>query len=128
MKVAFYTLGCRVNVYESEAMAEKFIREGYEVVEFADVSDVYVNAVIGDGKDAGGYIGGVIGRNKNEFDCYSMTLYRCVFEGQVMTGKDYSGGIFAGCDNGAGNIHINSCAANCTILLKGVLLDGVAAM
>lgn len=92
------------------------------------VSDVYVNAVIGDGKDAGGYIGGVIGRNKNEFDCYSMTLYRCVFEGQVMTGKDYSGGIFAGCDNGAGNIHINSCAANCTILLKGVLLDGVAAM
>ena len=42
MKVAFYTLGCRVNVYESEAMAEKFIREGYEVVEFTDVSDVYV--------------------------------------------------------------------------------------
>ena len=27
MKVAFATLGCRVNVYESEAMAEKFIRE-----------------------------------------------------------------------------------------------------
>ncbi|MDZ5000744.1 hypothetical protein GNF79_17100, partial [Clostridium perfringens] len=25
MKVAFSTLGCRVNVYESEAMAEKFI-------------------------------------------------------------------------------------------------------
>ena len=42
MKVAFYTLGCRVNVYESEAMAEKFIREGYEVVEFTDVADVYV--------------------------------------------------------------------------------------
>ena len=34
MKVAFATLGCRVNVYESEAMAEKFIREGYEVVDF----------------------------------------------------------------------------------------------
>lgn len=42
MKVAFYTLGCRVNVYESEAMAEKFIREGYEVVEFTDVADAYV--------------------------------------------------------------------------------------
>ena len=27
MKVAFATLGCRVNFYESEAMAEKFIRE-----------------------------------------------------------------------------------------------------
>lgn len=42
MKVAFYTLGCRVNVYESEAMAEKFIREGYEVVDFTEVADAYV--------------------------------------------------------------------------------------
>lgn len=42
MKVAFSTLGCRVNVYESEAMAEKFIREGYEVVDFTEVADVYV--------------------------------------------------------------------------------------
>ncbi|CUO97316.1 tRNA (N(6)-L-threonylcarbamoyladenosine(37)-C(2))-methylthiotransferase MtaB [Clostridium disporicum] len=42
MKVAFATLGCRVNQYESEAMAEKFIREGYEVVDFDQFSDVYV--------------------------------------------------------------------------------------
>lgn len=42
MKVAFATLGCRVNVYESEAMTEKFIREGYEVVDFSEVADVYV--------------------------------------------------------------------------------------
>lgn len=42
MKVAFATLGCRVNQYESEAMAEKFIREGYSVVDFSEVSDVYV--------------------------------------------------------------------------------------
>ncbi|SCJ97784.1 (Dimethylallyl)adenosine tRNA methylthiotransferase MiaB [uncultured Clostridium sp.] len=42
MKVAFATLGCRVNQYESEAMAEKFIREGYEVVDFNQFSDVYV--------------------------------------------------------------------------------------
>lgn len=42
MKVAFATLGCRVNVYESEAMSEKFIKEGYEVTEFDEFSDVYV--------------------------------------------------------------------------------------
>ena len=42
MKVAFSTLGCRVNVYESEAMAEKFIREGYEVVDASEAADVYV--------------------------------------------------------------------------------------
>ncbi|MDS0524056.1 tRNA (N(6)-L-threonylcarbamoyladenosine(37)-C(2))-methylthiotransferase MtaB [Clostridium sp. SHJSY1] len=42
MKVAFATLGCRVNQYESEAMAEKFIRDGYEVKDFSEVADVYV--------------------------------------------------------------------------------------
>src|SRR5665647_2735447 len=42
MKVAIATLGCRVNQYESEAMAEKFIRDGYEVTEFDEISDVYV--------------------------------------------------------------------------------------
>lgn len=42
MKAAFATLGCRVNQYESEAMMEKFIREGYEITEFSDFADVYV--------------------------------------------------------------------------------------
>ncbi|MFL0267832.1 tRNA (N(6)-L-threonylcarbamoyladenosine(37)-C(2))-methylthiotransferase MtaB [Candidatus Clostridium radicumherbarum] len=42
MKVAFSTLGCRVNQYESEAMTEKFLKEGYEVVDFDNFSDVYV--------------------------------------------------------------------------------------
>ena len=40
--VAFATLGCRVNHYETEAMAEKFIREGYEVTDFEIFADVYV--------------------------------------------------------------------------------------
>jgi threonylcarbamoyladenosine tRNA methylthiotransferase MtaB len=42
MKVAFSTLGCRVNQYESEAMTEKFIKEGYEVVAYESFADVYV--------------------------------------------------------------------------------------
>lgn len=40
--VAFSTLGCRVNHYETEAMAEKFIREGYEITDFSNFADVYV--------------------------------------------------------------------------------------
>ena len=40
--VAFSTLGCRVNHYETEAMAEKFIREGYEITDFNNFADVYV--------------------------------------------------------------------------------------
>ncbi|OFI07187.1 threonylcarbamoyladenosine tRNA methylthiotransferase MtaB [Clostridium acetireducens DSM 10703] len=42
MKVSFSTLGCRVNQYETEAMAEKFIIEGYEIVNFNEFADVYV--------------------------------------------------------------------------------------
>ena len=42
MKVAFTTLGCRVNQYETEAMAEKFIKAGYEIVDFEEYADVYV--------------------------------------------------------------------------------------
>lgn len=42
MKVGFTTLGCRVNQYESEAMAEKFLNEGYEIVDFSEFADVYV--------------------------------------------------------------------------------------
>jgi MiaB-like tRNA modifying enzyme len=42
MKVAFTTLGCRVNQYETEAMTEKFIKEGYELVPFDEYADVYV--------------------------------------------------------------------------------------
>lgn len=42
MKAALYTLGCRVNTYDTEAMAEMLKKEGYEIVDFSDVADVYV--------------------------------------------------------------------------------------
>lgn len=41
-KVAFYTLGCKVNQYETEAMTEIFKNEGYEITHFEDFSDIYV--------------------------------------------------------------------------------------
>ena len=40
--VAFHTLGCKVNQYETEAITELFEREGYEVVDFESMADVYV--------------------------------------------------------------------------------------
>lgn len=42
MKVAFYTLGCKVNSYETEAVREAFINKGYDVVDFDYYSDVYI--------------------------------------------------------------------------------------
>ncbi len=41
-KIAFTTLGCKVNLYDSEAMAELFAERGYEIVDFEDVADVYI--------------------------------------------------------------------------------------
>lgn len=42
MKVKFYTLGCKVNQYESQAMAEQLIKHGYEVVSGKEKADVFV--------------------------------------------------------------------------------------
>ncbi|WP_071460177.1 tRNA (N(6)-L-threonylcarbamoyladenosine(37)-C(2))-methylthiotransferase MtaB [Bacillus massilinigeriensis] len=41
-KVAFHTLGCKVNHYETEAIWQLFKEQGYERVEFESASDVYV--------------------------------------------------------------------------------------
>jgi threonylcarbamoyladenosine tRNA methylthiotransferase MtaB len=41
-KVAFYTLGCKVNQYETEAMSELFKKADYDVVGSEDYADVYV--------------------------------------------------------------------------------------
>lgn len=41
-KVAFYTLGCKVNQYDTQLMAEAFERAGYELVDFGDAADVYI--------------------------------------------------------------------------------------
>ncbi len=40
--VAFHTLGCKVNQYDTQAMLEKFRAAGYEVVPFDGPADVYV--------------------------------------------------------------------------------------
>ena len=41
-KVAFCTLGCKVNQYETNAMEQKFIQAGYEIVGFTEIADIYV--------------------------------------------------------------------------------------
>ena len=42
-KVSFYTLGCKVNQYETNAMAQKFKEAGYEIVDMNDdISDICI--------------------------------------------------------------------------------------
>jgi threonylcarbamoyladenosine tRNA methylthiotransferase MtaB len=42
LKVAFHSLGCKVNYYETEALKGKFREDGFEIVDFQDLADVYV--------------------------------------------------------------------------------------
>ncbi|WP_028892961.1 tRNA (N(6)-L-threonylcarbamoyladenosine(37)-C(2))-methylthiotransferase MtaB [Tenacibaculum sp. 47A_GOM-205m] len=41
-KVAFYTLGCKLNFSETSTIARNFVNEGFERVEFEEKADIYV--------------------------------------------------------------------------------------
>lgn len=41
-KVAFITLGCKVNQYETNAMIQQFLQKDYEIVEATEKADIYV--------------------------------------------------------------------------------------
>lgn len=53
-KVAFHTLGCRLNFSESGSIAQGFVERGYEVVEFGNPADVvFLNTcTVTDGADS----------------------------------------------------------------------------
>ncbi len=40
--VSFYTLGCKVNQYETNAMEQQFIKNNYEIVKNTEKADIYV--------------------------------------------------------------------------------------
>ena len=42
MKIAFYTLGCKVNQYETQALEQLFTKRGHTLVPFECKADVYV--------------------------------------------------------------------------------------
>ncbi len=42
MNIAFYTLGCKVNQYETQALEQEFVRRGHVLVDFEGPADIYV--------------------------------------------------------------------------------------
>lgn len=42
MKVGIYTLGCKVNTYESEYIKNLFIEKGYIISDYEDICDIYI--------------------------------------------------------------------------------------
>ena len=41
-RAALHNLGCKVNAYETEAMEQMLVDDGYEIVPFTEEADVYV--------------------------------------------------------------------------------------
>ena len=42
MNIAFYTLGCKVNQYETQVVQQQFFENGFEVVEPSNEADIYI--------------------------------------------------------------------------------------
>lgn len=42
MRVAIYTLGCKVNQYETQAMEQELVRRGHTLVPFDEAADAYI--------------------------------------------------------------------------------------
>ena len=42
MKIAFYTLGCKTNQYETQAMEQLLAEKGHEIGQFSEKCDVYI--------------------------------------------------------------------------------------
>ena len=42
MKIGFYTLGCKVNQYETQAMEQTLLEKGHEIGTLKDVCDAYI--------------------------------------------------------------------------------------
>ncbi|MBQ1608268.1 MAG: tRNA (N(6)-L-threonylcarbamoyladenosine(37)-C(2))-methylthiotransferase MtaB, partial [Lachnospiraceae bacterium] len=41
-RAALHNLGCKVNAYETEAMEQMLVDDGYVIVPFTEEADVYV--------------------------------------------------------------------------------------
>lgn len=91
------------------------------------VDNCYCDAYIGTGVDSGGYIGGIVGRIKNDLPVYTVSVRNCVFEGVVECLKNYTGGIVGGCESGAGTIYIIANVSKPVIIFGSTrsIIDGV---
>ena len=78
---------------------------------------------IGDGEDAAGNTGGIIGRVKNETTAYKTYIDRCYFKGYIIATGQYNAGILGDLDNGSGYCAVTNCFSEPIFVYGGVTLD-----
>ena len=87
------------------------------------VTNCYVNAIIGDGLDAGGCMGGIVGRVKNEYASYTVDVEKCVYEGLILAKGNYNGGMIGSIESAMGNIITMYNYSNVVFMLDGEMLN-----
>ena len=87
------------------------------------VTNCYVNAIIGDGKDAGGCMGGIIGRVKNESLNYNVVAKYNYYNGIILSKGNYNGGIIGSIESAMGNITANNNLSQVVFQLDGELFN-----
>ena len=91
------------------------------------ISDCMVLANIGDGKDASGNTGGILGRVKNETVTYTTIVERCYYKGTIVAKGQYNAGIVGDFDNGLGYVKIKNNLSDVEFIYNGLLLNAQTA-
>ncbi len=120
-----YTISC-TNKYAAGLVGNAQMNSDQSLLELT-MTNCYVNAVIGDGKDVAGNFGGILGRAKNDSVNYLIDISKCVFIGTVIAKGQYNAGIVGDFDNGSGLIRINNCLSDVVFIYNGLVLDAVKA-
>lgn len=91
MRVGFTTLGCKVNQYETQKIAESFAREGFTVVPFESVADWYVvnSCSVTDDADAKSHY--VVRRARRANPLAKVVVTGCASQASANRGEAFDG-------------------------------------
>ena len=87
------------------------------------ITNCYVNAIIGDGADAGGCMGGIVGRVKNETVFYTVSVTNCYYDGVIQAKGNYNGGMIGSIESAMGNIVAMNNVSNAVFVLNGEMFN-----
>ena len=98
MKVGIYSLGCKVNIYESEVVTNLLKESGYEIVDFDSKADIYIINTCSVTNESDKKSRKIINRAKRNnpgailivMGCYSQVSYDDVDADIVLGNKDKS--------------------------------------
>ena len=75
-KVAFHTLGCKLNFTETSTIARSFVENGYELTDFSNKSDFYVINTCSVTDNADKKFKSILNKaNKNNPDAFKIVIF-----------------------------------------------------